>query len=89
MMRAATERGRPPAPPTTTRSPTSAAFELPSGSAGEVEASQGLQQAEAGLLIVAQHVTRHRRARRCWLIQTVSRLGDEVPDGRRSGRRRG
>ena len=61
-MRAATERCRPPAPPTTTRSPTDAALDWPIGERRQVELGQRLHQAEAGLLVVAEHVAGHRAA---------------------------
>ena len=54
-MRAATERERPPAPPTTTRSPTVTALKSPIGNAGEIEAGQRLDQPETCRLVIGQH----------------------------------
>ena len=61
-MRAATERWRPPAPPTTTRSPTDAAARIAERERRHVELRQRLHQAEAGLLVVAEHVAGHGAA---------------------------
>ena len=71
MMRAATERCRPPAPPTTTRSPISACLESAQRKGRQIEAGQRLHQAEARLLVVAQHVPGTARPS-LWLIHTVS-----------------
>ena len=56
MMRAATARLRPPDPPTTTRMPTSAQAGAAERQDRRVDAGQRLHEAEAGLLVVAQHV---------------------------------
>ena len=70
-MRAATAPCRPPAPATTTSSPTLPARSLPSGSARHVETRERLHQAEAGHLVEAEHVARHDAAA-AWLSHTVS-----------------
>jgi hypothetical protein len=65
VIRATTECLRPPAPATTTGSPTFA---------------QRLHQAETGLLIIGEHRTRHRAPIREVKPDRL-RLGDEVADG--------
>ena len=60
-MRAATERCRPPAPPTTTRSPTDTRARLADRQRRQVEPRQRLDQAEAGRLVVGQHGAGHAR----------------------------
>ncbi len=70
-MRATTECLRPPAPATTTGSPTLAEFELPIGNAGQAEPRQRLHQAESSLLIIGKHMAGNGRPSGRW-IQTVS-----------------
>ena len=79
-MRAATERCRPPAPPTTTRSPSGDQRRIAERQRRQVEPRERLHQAEAGRLVVAEHVAGHDAA----VVEVQPDrlgLGDQIADG--------
>ena len=76
----ATDRVRPPAPPTTTRSPIAAALEEPSGKRIEVDAAERLHQAEAGFEIEAERVALHHAAV-AEMQPDGFGFGDQIADG--------
>ena len=71
---------RPPAPPITTRSPTSAALRRAERQRRQIELGQRLHQAEAGLLVDAERVAR-RDAAVAEMQPDGFGLGDQIADG--------
>ena len=76
----ATDRVRPPAPPSTTRSPISVAAEEPSGTGIEIEAAERLHQAKTGLGVEAERMALHHAAVAEMQPDGLG-LGDQIADG--------